>query len=104
MRHLKTIGVGPSDLIPLNIVYMTALLRKLRSQANPDSPFRCRSLAFPSVADLFDVQSFFNHVFSTIYKLMKFTEICRRPTDRREVTHVKILISKISQHFGSVVQ
>ena len=55
MRHLNTIGVGPSDLIPLNIVYMTALT---------DCPFRCRSFRASSTT-----------CFSTIYELMKFVEL-----------------------------
>ena len=53
MRHLKTLGVGPSDLIPPISTNITALT---------DCPIRYRSLAFPSAADLFDVQSFFNRM------------------------------------------
>ena len=55
MRHLKTmtLGVGPTDLIPPISTNITAL---------SDCPIRYRSLAFPSAADLFDVQSSFNHV------------------------------------------
>ena len=49
-------------------------------------PFR----PFPSAADLFDVQSFFNHMVLIIFELMKFVEICRSPTDRREVIYVEI--------------
>ena len=55
MRHLNTIGVGPSDLIPLNIVYMTALT---------DCPVRCRSFRAFSIT-----------CFSAIYELMKFVEL-----------------------------
>ena len=54
---------------------MTALLRKLRSQANPDCPIRYRSLAFPSAADLFDVQSSFNHMIVNNIQLNKFVEL-----------------------------
>ena len=42
MRHLKTLDVGPTDLNPLISANITALLRKLRSQANPDYPIRWR--------------------------------------------------------------
>ena len=47
------------------------------------APFaiRCRSFRASSIT-----------CFTTIYELIKFVEICRRPTDRREVTHV-ILVS-----------
>ena len=44
---LYLLGVAPTALTK-NIIIVTAL---------SDCPFRCRSLAFPSAADLFDVQS-----------------------------------------------
>ena len=45
-----------SDLIQLNIVYITALLRKLRSQANPDSPVRYRSFRASSTTCFSTIQ------------------------------------------------
>ena len=66
MRHLKTLGVGPSDLIPPISTNMTALT---------DCPIRYRSLAFPSAADLFDVQSSFNHMIVNTIQLNKFVEL-----------------------------
>ena len=66
MRHLKTLGVGPSDLIPPISTNMTALT---------DCPIRYRSLAFPSAADLFDVQSSFNHMIVNNIQLKKIVEL-----------------------------
>ena len=66
MRHLKTLGVGPSDLIPPISTNITALM---------DCPIRYRSLAFPSAADLFDVQSSFNHMIVNNIQLNKFVEL-----------------------------
>ena len=66
MRHLKTLGVGPSDLIPPISTNITALT---------DCPIRYRSLAFPSAADLFDVQSSFNHMIVNNIQLNKFVEL-----------------------------
>ena len=47
MRHLNTIGVGPSDLIPLNIVYITAL---------SDCPVRYRSFRASSTTCFSTIQ------------------------------------------------
>ena len=66
MRHLKTLGVGPSDLITPISTNITALT---------DCPIRYRSLAFPSAADLFDVQSSFNHMIVNNIQLNKFVEL-----------------------------
>ena len=66
MRHLKTLDVGPTDLIPLISANITALT---------DCPFRYRSLAFPSAADLFDVQSSFNHMIINSIRLKSFVKL-----------------------------
>ena len=49
-------GLNVEEVIPLNIVYITALLRKLRSQANPDCPFRYRSFRASSTTCFSTIQ------------------------------------------------
>ena len=79
MRHLKTLGVGSSDLIPPISTNMTALT---------DCPIRYRSLAFPSAADLFDVQSSFNHMIVNNIQLNKFVELTLYLEPDSEITNV----------------
>ena len=73
MRHLKTLGVGPSDLIPPISTNMTALT---------DCPIRCRALALfamliklrkslrPPTSSTFSPRSL--ELFAKLTKLCKF--------------------------------
>ena len=85
MRHLKTLGVGPSDLIPPISTNMTALT---------DCPIRCRALAL--FAMLIKLRKSLRPPTSSTFSprsLELFAEAHQAEASRR--THVKLYIKKL---------
>ena len=62
MRLVSAVGATPNKLISVGPTDLTPKLSSIYPGLTPFT-IRYRSLAFPSAADLFDVQSFFNRMF-----------------------------------------